>query len=886
MRKTLAVAVSLALAAVAVDVVATEAASGAPAAARAVTTQLPDTARPSHYAIEVTPDAEGRRFSGKVSIELEVLKPTSEIVLQALDLGFANSRLVDASGKAVALQFSVNEAEQTASFSAGRSLAPGKYTLSTDYTGLIGIQANGLFVLEYPTEAGRRKALYTQFENSDARRFVPSWDEPNFKATFDLTVNVPAGQMAVSNMPVKETRALGNGLEQVVFQTSPKMSTYLLFLAVGEFERAARVGPGGTEIGVITQKGKLDQAQFALDASEEVLREFNEYFGVPYPLPKLDNIAAPGRSQFFSAMENWGAIFTFENTLLLDPQVSNISDKQAIYETAAHEIAHQWFGNLVTMAWWDDLWLNEGFATWLEGRTTHKLHPEWDQYGTGAAFTSRGAMGRDAFATTHPVVQHVETVEQASQAFDGITYGKGAAVIAMLEDYVGAEAWREGVRRYIAANAYGNAVTDQLWEQMDKAAPGKQFLAVAHDFTLKPGVPLIKASSMCVQGRTRVVLEQGEYSLDQPGKTPLRWHVPVKLRAGDAEPVSVLVDGTAQVELPGCKAPVVVNAGQKGYFRTLYAPGHFKALRAGFGKLEAVDQLGVFMDTGALAAVGAQPESDLLDLIAVMRTSAAPALWLSVASSLGSIDELYRGDQVRQAQFRRFAVARLAPVLKNLGWDDREDDSAETKQLRTRLISALSNLGDVGVREEAQRRFEAFLARPESLSPELRRTVLGVVARNADAATWDTLRGLANRETASLVREQYFNLLAMPEDRGLAQRALELALTEEPGATAGAGLIRIVSRLHPELAFDFAVAHREKVDTLVDSTSRARYYPSLAASANTLEMAAKVREFAAAHIAEGSRRDAETVATGIETAVRLREQRRPQLDAWLDANVK
>jgi aminopeptidase N len=215
-----------------------------------------------------------------------------------------------------------------------------------------------------------------------------------------------------------------------------------------------------------------------------------------------------------------------------------------VFTVAAHEIAHQWFGDLVTMAWWDDLWLNEGFATWMEGRTTQKLHPEWDIDHADAAYTSRGAMGRDAYATTHPVVQHVATVEQASQAFDGITYGKGSAVIGMLEDYVGAEQWRAGVR-YIKAHAYGNAVTDQLWAEVDKAAPGKQFTQVAHDFTLQPGVPLIKASARCEAGKTVVALEQGEYTVDRPGKTPLHWHVPVAVRGGDGNVVRTLVDGQA-----------------------------------------------------------------------------------------------------------------------------------------------------------------------------------------------------------------------------------------------------------------------------------------------------------------------------------------------------
>ena len=885
MRCSLAAAIALALAASAVSIPAF--AQPAPAASGAVevTTQLPRTARPLHYRVEITPHAERMNFDGKVSIDIEVLSATDRIVLQAAALTFANSQLTGAAMRnPLAAQVSVDEANQTATFAFDKPLAPGRYTLTADYTGIINTQANGLFALDYPTEAGKKRALFTQFENSDARRFIPSWDEPGYKATFDLTLNVPSTQMAVSNMPATSTRELGNGLKQVVFQTTPKMSTYLLFMSAGEFERSAVTADNGTEIGVVVPAGKLSQAQFALDASRDVIAEYNDYFGVPYPLPKLDNVAAPGGSQFFSAMENWGAIFTFEYALLLDPAVSSVSDKQGVFSIAAHEIAHQWFGNLVTMAWWDDLWLNEGFATWMEGRTTRKLHPEWDLNNVDAAMTSRGAMGRDAMATTHPIVQHVATVEQASQAFDGITYGKGAAVISMFEDYVGSDAWRDGVRSYVRAHAYGNAVTDDLWREIAKAAPDKQFIEVAHDFTLQPGIPLIRSASACIDGKTRVTLQQGEYTIDRKDKQPLRWRVPVTLRGADGKDVRTLVDGNATVDLPGCAGPVLVNAGQKGYYRTLYSPEQFKALSEGFERLPVVDQLGVMMDASALAAVGLQPEADTLDLTAKVAGDAPPDLWQRVSRTLGGLDDLFEGDAPRQAAFRRYAYARLEPVLASLGWDDREGESAQTRQLRGSLIGMLGAMDDPQVIAEARRRFDAFLVKPESLSPELRRTVLGVVARHADAKTWEQLHALAKKETSSMVRDQYYRLLAQSKDVALAQRALDMALTDEPGATNGAGMIGGVSREHPDLAFDFAVAHREKVETLVDGTSRAGYFPQLGASADNLQMVDKINAFADKYIAATSRRDAETVIAGIQTRVRLRGERKPQVDAWLRKN--
>ncbi|MFT3762600.1 MAG: M1 family metallopeptidase [Pseudoxanthomonas sp.] len=884
MRRPLVTALALALASLS----ATAVAQTDTAAAKLVTTQLPRDVRPLHYDIAVTPHADTMDYDGHVDIDIEVLAATDRIVLNQLDMTFSNVALVTAKGgkKFAAPQVAVDNEAQTATFAFDKPLPAGRYRLSMDYAGKIGTQANGIFALDYATDAGQKRALYTQFENSDARRFVPSWDEPNYKATFDLAATVPAAQMAVSNMPVASRTETGNGLVKVKFATSPKMSTYLLFFGVGEFERATVKADNGTEVGVIAQTGKVDQAKFALESSKDVLREYNDYFGVDFPLPKLDNIAAPGRSQFFSAMENWGAIFTFEYSLLIDPSIATVSDEQRVFEVAAHEIAHQWFGNLVTMQWWDDLWLNEGFATWMEGRTTARLHPEWNIGGVDAVYTSRGAMGRDAIATTHPVVQHVETVEQASQAFDGITYGKGSAVIGMLEDYVGADAWREGVRSYIRKHAYGNTATDDLWAEMDKVAPGKQFMQVAHDFTLQPGIPLIKVDAKCDDDKTVVSLKQGEYTIDRPNKEPLRWRVPVSLQAVGGEKAAVLVDGEASVELPGCDAPVLVNAGQKGYYRTLYSPAQFKALAANFNKLVVVDQLGVMMDVGAMTAVGLQPTANLLDLTKSVPLDASPDIWSQVAGTLAGITGVYGDDDKAAAPAKRYALSRLSPVFAKLGWENRDGDSAVTKQLRTRLIGQLSGLGDEKVLAEARRRFAASETDPSALPADLRRTVLGVVARNADAATWDKLHEMAKKETSSMIRDQYYGLLATAKDKALAQKALDMALTDEPGATNSAGMIAGVSREQPDMAFDFALAHREQVDKLVDSTSRSRYYPALGSGSNDPKMVDKLKDYADKYIAPTSRRDTETAIAGIQNRIKLNAARRPEIDAWLEKNAK
>ena len=605
-------------------------AAGAAAVAKSAlpTTQLPREIRPSHYDVAITPDATKLVFSGNARIAIDVAKPVDAVVLNALDMDFSKVVLVPAAGGTPwpATATKIDPAAQTARFEFGKPIPAGSYRLELEYVGKIGTQANGIFAIDYVTASGPRRALYTQFENSDARRMFPGWDEPAFRTTFTLEATVPTTQMAVSNMPIKQRTELGNGLAQVTFQTTPSMSSYLLFFGLGDFERAT-ADADGTQVGVVTQRGKLAQGQVALDASQRVLREYNDYFGVRFPLPKLDNVASPGGSAFFGAMENWGAIYSFESAVLVDPAISTQADAHRVFSIAAHEIAHQWFGNLVTMQWWDDLWLNEGFASWMEGRTTTKLHPEWNNQLSGVAVREE-AMARDAVASTHPVVQHVETVEQANQAFDSITYQKGESVINMLENYVGSDAWRTGVRAYMKQHAYSNTASDDLWRALE-ASGSKPITDIAHDFTLQPGVPMIRVGApTCRAGRTALSLTQEEFTVDRPGKSALKWRVPVIAESlGSGKPVSTLVsNGRASLDLPGCD-PVLVNSGQAGYYRTLYSPAHFAAIAGTFNVVAPIDQLGLLADSYSLGLAGQQPSSDVLELVVATPMDADTQVW-------------------------------------------------------------------------------------------------------------------------------------------------------------------------------------------------------------------------------------------------------------------
>ncbi len=885
MRRIVSTAIVLALALPSVAFVQPAAVEST--SAEQATTQLPRDVRPTHYDVAVVPDAAKLLFTGKVTIDIDVLQPTNSITLNALDMAFSKVGLASANGNMVmaAQKVAMDADAQTAIFVFDQSIAAGSYKLTMDYTGKIGTQANGLFAIDYDTRAGKKRALYTQFENSDARRFIPSWDEPAYKATFSLEAVVPKTQMAVSNMPVAQRTDLGRGLVRVRFGESPKMSTYLLFFGLGNFDRAT-TKLGATEIGVVTQKGLASQAAFALDSAKLILAEYNDYFGTPYPLPKLDNIASPGSSQFFGAMENWGAIYTFERGMLLDPTIATQEDKERVFDDAAHEMAHQWFGDLVTMRWWDDLWLNEGFASWMQGRTTEKLHPEWNT-SLDAVDVRESAMSRDALVTTHPVVQHIETVEQASQAFDSITYSKGEAVIRMLEGYIGADAWRDGVRRYIKAHARGNTVSDDLWREIEAAA-GKPITKIAHEFTLQPGVPMIRVEqATCDAGRTLLKLRQSEFSKDHPAKTPLSWDVPVIAQTvGSRTPARTLVTGgKATLDVPGC-GTLIVNAGQSGYYRTLYSPLQFAAIKTDFAKLTPIDELGIMDDTFALGMAGLQSASAYLDLVQAVPADADPQIWESIAGSFDTIDGYYRLDPQRRAVLRKFAIARLAPVLARIGWNAKAAESAPVKNLRNVLIETLGDLGDTDTIAEARRRYTAPSTDPDAMPAALRKTIARVVARHADAAMWERLHTAAIAEKTPLIKDDLYTDLSTTEDDVFAQRALNLSLTDEPGATNSARMISVVSELHPGLAFDFAVAHREWVDAKVDSTSRSRYYPTLARNSLDPAMIDKLKAFADVHIAASSRRATDTAISTIEYRIKVRNERLPAIDAWLKSNAR
>ena len=848
------------------------AAAGSAVAAPADRILLPRDARPISYAIAVEPNAQALTFQGAVSIRFEVVTPTDRIVLNCADLVIDRAALA---GAAAAPAVSYDEKAQTAAFAFPAPLPPGPYTLALEYHGRIYQQSSGLFALDYDTARGRQRALFTQFENSDARRFVPCWDEPAQKATFTLTATVPAGLLAISNTPVAATEALPDGRQRVHFATTPKMASYLLFFGLGDLERIHR-DVDGVDVGVVVKRGDTAAARYALETAAAILPYYNEYFGLRYPLPKLDLIAGPGTSQFFSAMENWGAIFYFEKALLFDPKISSESDKRWIHIVIAHEMSHQWFGDLVTMDWWDDLWLNEGFASWMQQKATDHFHPEWKVW-LDALGSKQAAMQIDARDGTHPVIVPISDVLQASGTFDVITYQKGQAVIRMLEAYVGEDNFRAGVRSYMRHHAYGNTVTDDLWREID-AAGDRKLTQIAHDFTLQPGVPMVTAE----RAGTGLTLTADRFANDASGAAGGTWHLPVILGAGDnpAGVRRVVVASVAPVTVPDLPRGAIVNAGQTGYFRVLYRGDAFTAVNERFASLSADDQIGILNDTYAFGCAGRAPLSNLLALAARLPVDADPSVWTMVTGRLAALDSVSDGLPT-QVAFRRFATGLLRPLLDRTGFATRAGETANTRILRSTLLTALGQFNDPAVTAEALRRFSLFLQDPATLIGTDRESVLTVAAINASPAVWEQLHALARGTASPLEKQQYYGLLGAAKDPALARQALELALTTEADVTLRPRIVAAVSGTHPAMALEFGIAHWDLLSSLIEPTTQPRYVPRLASSASELGILAPLNAFAAAHISPGHDQDLRKAVAQIRYAAAIRTERLPEMDRWL-----
>lgn len=838
--------------------------------------KLPKDVLPIQYAAHITPDMASNTFQGEESVEIEVLKPTSTIMLNADNLDIDGATLSGKGLDRLKLSPRLDREQQTLSFSLDKPLKPGRYKLALQFRGQINREGRGMFYLNYKAAGADKKMLATTMEPADARRLLPSWDEPSFRAKFKLSIDVPANFGAYSNTPVEKRQKLADGKERFSFAPTPKMPTYLVVLVAGELERIA-AKQDGVEIGVVTTEGKQASAARPLEDAKSILHYYNNYFGVPYPLAKLDLIAIPGGIN--GAMENWGGIVYNESALLVDPQKSPDAVKKGTFSVNAHEIAHQWFGNLVTMAWWDNLWLNEGFASWMAAKATDHFHPEWRPYLDGIA-EREGVLNLDARKTTHPIQTRVENENQAANAFDAITYEKGQGFLRMLEAYLGEDAFRKGMRAYMAKHQFSNTTSRDLWIALENAS-GKPVEKLASDWTMQPGFPLIKVEQACVDGKRKVTLSQEQFRLDEPASEKRLWSVPVQVGTVNGKAnYTLLVGQSTTLTQPGCDGALVVDPYSVGFFRIQYDQQSFAALSAQAPKLPDPTRLKLLTDTWAMVSAGRLQLDSYLKLVGQYRNEPRYSVWDSIASNLLTLDNLARGEP-EQALIRRFAIDFATPRFKELGWDEKAGETAEDKRLRGLLGMLLARAGDQEAISQARVRFARYLQDPATLPPEMTEFVIGTAGRYADAATYDALTKRALATTSAEERNRFSRALTSVQDPALAGRTLELSLSPQVPAHLAGTLVYGVSREHTDLAWAFAVQHREELMKNLDALSRDRAVAGMVGSSSNPKHAEMMEEYVRQNFGPDALVEAQRVGNGVRIRAAQKERLLPQVRAAL-----
>ena len=826
---------------------------------------LPTSVVPIHYALTISPDSQNLTFKGTVKIALNATISTREVVLNAKGLTLDRATM-----DGVAAQ-SVNMDEKLGRATLGfvDPVGAGQHELAISYHGPILQGTFGFFAMDYDSPAGKRRTLATNFEPAGARMLLPCWDEPELKATFSVTVDAPKDRVAVSNMPVAQVTPLDGQNQRVQFETTPKISTYLLFLSVGDYERVHRF-VDGADVGVLVKRGDLPKAAYALDQAATLLHYYNEYFGIRYPLPKLDLVAAPGDITGGS-MENWGAIFYSQDHLLFDPKTSTVGDRQEVFLVVSHEMAHQWFGDLVTMAWWDNLWLNEGFARWMQTHAADALHPEW-RTGLQAQWIFESGKQADAKPSTHPILQPINSAEQAAQAFDQITYDKGASVITMLEAYVGPETFRKGVGRYLRAHTYGNTIDGDLWSAM-QAVSGKPILEVERDFTAQAGLPLIRVT---LRG-TKTEIHVSRF-YDDPDSAPPQtqsWHIPIVIAVPGRPTQNLLLDGSYELVDP---APVV-NAGALSYARVSYAASQVRSIAARMAVLPAADQFNLINDAWALGQSGYAPASDLLDYMSHLPPGADPIVWTRVINLLSTIDRAQPASPAREA-FRKFALAVLAPVGLQVGSAAKAGEDPAITDTRSRIWSTQARFGDANALERAR-----ALHASQNGSADERRTALAIIAHAADQATFDALLSQARSTTDPQERSHILDALAGIADPALAPQFVNVALGHDAPAGTAPELLFEASVENPDSVWHALSLHFDDPNLPIDEQMRAVIFPAIAAMSAQPDRIADLQQYADKHMPSDARQEVDAAAASIRLNMRVRERTIPQIDDWIAKHV-
>ena len=847
--------------------------------------KLPKGVVPTDYSIRIVPKIDKFTFTGTETVKVEVRSPVHQLVLNALELQVTEASL---DGKPLPKSaIKIDTEKELLTLTLPSELAPGDHTLALSFSGKINQQGQGLFYMRYQEQgSGATKVMLgTQFEATDARRFFPCWDEPVFRARFQLIAVVPKNWLAVSNMPIESEKTIAEGKE-VRFAATPPMSSYLNVFVAGELD-VIEARSGSTQVRVIATKDKAELGRYALEATAQILQYYNDYFGVAYPLPKLDQIALPGG--FGGAMENWGGITYYESALLFDPKNSSTETKQNIYEVIAHEVAHMWFGDLVTMAWWDNLWLNEGFASWMGTKCTAHFNPQWEVWlrrnlprdptrriGIGKEQSMEG----DARSTTHPIQQHIATEAEANSAFDDITYKKGQSFLRMLESFLGEDVFRGGIRTYIAAHKYSNTMTADLWNALSEVSK-KPVAEIAAGWTEQPGFPVVTVKR---EQNGKVRLTQERFAVNFKNAPPLEWKIPLTYSVIGQAPATLLMPGKTEVleNIPADRA-LKLNVKGAGNFRVEYDESSWNLLLQALPKLGVEDRVNLLSDAWALVQADRAPVSLYLGLVEKLPASTEIAEREQIINVLVFINGLLAGSP-EQEQFQHYARSLLRPTFEMVGWEPKKEELATVANLRASLISALGDLNDPEIIDGCRERLKKYLANHASLAPDLRPAVFTVVCRYADEKTWTKLHQLGLKTTSIEEKQNYYNALACAIDPKLVKKTLAIALTDELPTSRATHLVPRVARDsgHPDIAWDFARTNMKALLAKADAAGANRYAPSLFTFFSDDSRANELKTYAKNNLPSASGPEVAKVVDEVQFRSEFKKRLVTHLNTWLD----
>jgi len=850
--------------------------------------RLPELASPENYQLTFTPNFGTDKFTGDETIRVHVLKPTSQIVLNSADIDFQSVTLTSGGGTQTA-EVTLDKEKEMATLAFDKEIPAGTASLHIQYSGILNSELRGFYLGK--DKEGRKYAV-TQFEATDARRAFPSFDEPAYKATFDVTVIAGKGLSALSNGRVLSDKP-GPRADQhtVKFATSAKMSSYLVALAVGNFEYVEG-SADGIPIRVWGPPGSKPYSGYALEVAEQCMKYYNKYFGIKYPFEKLDMIGLPDFAA--GAMENTGLITYREVILQLDDKNASVGLHKEVALVIAHEMAHQWFGDLVTMKWWDDIWLNEGFATWMESKAVAAWKPEWHLDQDDVEGTVQ-ALNVDSLKNTRPIHQAAETPGEIQELFDGIAYGKTAAVLRMLEAYLGPESFRQGVDAYLKQHEYANATAGDFWSTLTTVSK-KPVDQVMPTFVNQGGAPMVSVQTQCASGSESVTLAQKRYfydrSLFEQGNDQL-WQVPVCMKEGQADGAGkvkcvVLKQRQETFKLEGCGPWVMVNAGGNGYYRSGYAGDAVRAMSHDLEKdLTPAERIVLLSDSWAAVRVGEQQIGDYLALAEGLKSDRTRAVLEALTVQLDYIGEKLVTDTDR-ASYERWVRRLLAPAAQELGWQAKPGESDETKELRARVMFTLGHAGnDPEVLAEARKLTEQALENPAAVDHTMAFTVFRLAAMNGDVALYDRILAKLNSKEATPEEYYlYFQTLAEFHDPALLQRTLDLAVSPAVRSQDSLGLIAAVMQnpAGTRPAWDFVRAHWGDIEKVGGGFTSGEVVASTSAFCDP-GLRDEVQDFFATHKVPTAERRLKQAIERMNYCVDLKARQTPQLSSWLEQHA-